>query len=88
MRWGKGYAWNPVGFVERPKDPNDPELAREGYWMASADYIVNFTGPLTGCHSPVHRQRRSGHDPHRECGLLEAETTCRTPEAVVFRGAA
>lgn len=46
MRWGKGYAWNPVGFVERPKDPNDPELAREGYWMASADYIVNFTGPL------------------------------------------
>mgnify|MGYP005828156995 CR=1 FL=1 len=46
MRWGKGYAWNPVGFVERPKDPNDPELAREGYWMASADYIRNFAGPL------------------------------------------
>ncbi len=46
MRWGKGYAWNPVGFVERPKDPNDPELAREGYWMASADYIVNLEGPL------------------------------------------
>lgn len=46
MRWGKGYAWNPVGFIERPKDPNDPELAREGYWLASADYIINRDGPL------------------------------------------
>jgi hypothetical protein len=46
MRWGKGYAFNPVGFVERPKDPNDPELAREGYWLASADYIRNFDGAL------------------------------------------
>lgn len=46
MRWGKGYAWNPVGFVERPKDPNDPELAREGYWLASADYIANPGGAL------------------------------------------
>jgi hypothetical protein len=24
VKWGKGYAWNPVGFIERPKDPNDP----------------------------------------------------------------
>lgn len=46
LRWGKGYAWNPVGFVERPKDPNDPELAREGYWLASADYILNPGGAL------------------------------------------
>jgi len=46
LKWGKGYAWNPVGFVERAKDPNDPELAREGYTMLSADYIRNFDGPL------------------------------------------
>jgi hypothetical protein len=46
LRWGKGYAWNPVGFVERPKDPNDPQLAREGYWMANADWIVNREGAL------------------------------------------
>ena len=46
MRWGKGYAWNPVGFVERPKDPNDPLLPREGYWMTDADYILNRDGPL------------------------------------------
>jgi hypothetical protein len=44
--WGKGYAWNPVAFVSRPKDPEDPELAREGYIMASADYIKSFNGPL------------------------------------------
>ncbi len=31
LLWGKGYAWNPVAFVSRPKDPDDPELAREGY---------------------------------------------------------
>src|SRR4030043_914168 len=43
--WGTGYAWNPVAFVSRPKDPEDPELAREGYIMASADYIKSFKGP-------------------------------------------
>jgi hypothetical protein len=41
LRWGKGYAWNPIGFVERPKDPNDPDLAREGYVMADGDLIFN-----------------------------------------------
>lgn len=44
LRWGKGYAWNPIGFVERPKDPNDPDLAREGYWMSDADLIFNRDG--------------------------------------------
>ncbi|MBI5901711.1 MAG: hypothetical protein HZB40_21140 [Rhodocyclales bacterium] len=42
LKWGKGYAWNPVGFVERAKDPNDPELAREGYTMLTADFIRNL----------------------------------------------
>ena len=46
VKWGKGYAWNPVGFVERLKDPNDPELAREGFTALSADFIRNFDGPL------------------------------------------
>ena len=46
LKWGKGYAWNPVGFVERPKDPNDAELAREGYTMVAADFIRNFDGKL------------------------------------------
>ena len=46
LRWGKGYAWNPIGFVERPKDPNDPELAREGFVMANSDLIFNRDGAL------------------------------------------
>jgi hypothetical protein len=46
MKWGKGYAWNPVAFVDRPKDPDDPETALEGYTLATADYIKSFDGPL------------------------------------------
>jgi hypothetical protein len=54
IKWGKGYAWNPVGFVERPKDPNDVELAREGYTMVAADFIKNFDGDLkTVAFTPV-----------------------------------
>lgn len=47
MKWGKGYAWNPVAFLDRPKNPEDPELAQEGFVVASADYIRSFDGPLT-----------------------------------------
>jgi hypothetical protein len=46
LKWGKGYAWNPIGFVERPKDPNDPLLAREGFVMADADWIASPGGAL------------------------------------------
>ena len=46
LKWGKGYAWNPVGFVERPKDPTDPDLSREGYWMVVGDYTRSFDGPV------------------------------------------
>jgi hypothetical protein len=54
LRWGKGYAWNPIGFVERPKDPNDPQLAREGFWLANSDLIFNPGGSLqTVAFTPV-----------------------------------
>jgi len=46
MKWGKGYAWNPVAFIDRPKDPDDPEQAMEGYVLATADYIRSFDGRL------------------------------------------
>jgi hypothetical protein len=46
LRWGKGYAWNPVAFIDRPKDPDDPELNLEGYIVASTDYIKSFAGPV------------------------------------------
>ncbi len=46
LRWGKGYAWNPVGFIERPKDPNDPELSREGFVLLAGSFTRSFDGPL------------------------------------------
>ncbi|OPY15726.1 MAG: hypothetical protein A4E69_00500 [Syntrophus sp. PtaB.Bin138] len=46
MKWGKGYAWNPVAFLDRQKDPDDPELAQEGFIVTSVDYIKSFDGPL------------------------------------------
>ena len=54
LQWGKGYAQTFVGFVQRPKDPDDPALAREGYTIANADLIRNFDGPLqTVAFTPV-----------------------------------
>ena len=46
MRWGKGYAWNPAAFVDRPKNPDDPELPLEGYTLLAADYTQSFDGRL------------------------------------------
>ena len=54
LSWGKGYAFNPIGFVQRTKDPNDPQLAREGYVMADGDFIWNPGGALqTVAFTPV-----------------------------------
>jgi hypothetical protein len=54
LKWGKGYAWNPIGFVERPKDANDPQLAREGFVMVNADWISSPGGDLrTVAFTPV-----------------------------------
>ena len=44
--WGKGYAWNPAGFINRTKDPNNPEEALEGYVTAEAEWIRSFSGDL------------------------------------------
>lgn len=46
LKWGKGYAWNPAAFVDRPKDPDEPEQNLEGFIVASADYIKSFQGAL------------------------------------------
>ena len=57
-KWGKGYAWNPVGFINRMKDPNNPDEALEGYITTEAEVIKSFTGnlktlALTGVLLPV-----------------------------------
>lgn len=46
LRWGKGYAWSPVAFLERPKEPTDPELAREGFVMTTGTWVRSFDGPV------------------------------------------
>ncbi|MGV1100522.1 hypothetical protein ACUUL3_14095 [Thiovibrio sp. JS02] len=58
FKWGKGYAWNPVGFIDRAKDPNNPEEAMEGYLGAGFDLIKSHGGELrtvalTGVALPV-----------------------------------
>jgi len=46
LNWGKGYAWNPAAFLDRTKDPNDPELSREGFIVGSLDFTKSLSGPL------------------------------------------
>jgi len=45
-KWGKGYAWNPVSVADRPKDPNNPEEALEGFSGAELDLVKSFPGSL------------------------------------------
>jgi hypothetical protein len=67
LKWGKGYAWNPIGFVERPKDANDPQLAREGFVMANVDWISSPGGDLqTIAFTPV--LLPAGSDVNRDFG--------------------
>ena len=47
QRWGKGYAWSPTGFIERPKDASDPQSSREGFVMASAEWTQSISGPVS-----------------------------------------
>ncbi|MBI3112571.1 MAG: hypothetical protein HYZ01_13470 [Ignavibacteriales bacterium] len=44
--WGKGYAFNPVGFVNPAKDPENPELAQAGLLSANAEYIKSFSSDV------------------------------------------
>lgn len=30
-KWGKGYFFNPIAFIDRKKDPNKPEANKEGF---------------------------------------------------------
>jgi len=54
LRWGKGYAYSPVAFFERPKDPIYPERSKEGYWGAhlqmtratQSDTLKNYSATL------------------------------------------
>jgi len=46
IKWGTGYSWSPVAFLDRPKDPDEPDLPRAGYNLVSAEYVKSFEGRL------------------------------------------
>ncbi len=46
LKWGKGYAWTPAAFVDRVKNPDDPDLSLEGFVGLSADYIKSDSGAI------------------------------------------
>ncbi len=46
LKWGKGYFFNPIAFFDRPKDPVQPTLAREGFSIAKYSYNKSLQGKL------------------------------------------
>lgn len=46
MKWGTGYAFNPVAFLERPKSADDPDAAREGLWLGQGTWTIGSLGYL------------------------------------------
>ncbi len=64
LRWGKGYAFNPVALMERTKNPEDPESSREGLWMTQCILISgNFSffesSSVTWVYLPVREEVNS-----------------------------
>ncbi len=45
-KWGTGYARNPVAFVDRPKNPDDPQEPLEGFYVVKVDLNKSFEGAL------------------------------------------
>lgn len=82
-RWGKGYAWNPIAFVDRPKNPDDPELAQEGFVMARAVFIKSFasgikTLELTAIDLPVRK------DVNKDFGTKEGDNAAAKLYALIW----
>ncbi len=46
LKWGTGYFANPAAFLDRPKDPMQPENVYEGYILADYTYNKSFEGDL------------------------------------------
>lgn len=46
LKWGKGYAYNPIAFIDREKDPLEPELYKEGYILTNLKYIKSYSNEI------------------------------------------
>ena len=44
--WGKGYFFNPIAFIDRKKDPTNPEASKEGYGSINYKYNKTFQRDL------------------------------------------
>jgi len=42
--WGKGYAFNPAGYVNPKKDPENPDQSQSGLLSMNYQYTKSFTG--------------------------------------------
>ena len=47
FQWGKGYSFNPVSFAGRLKDLNNMDVALEGYWNISFEYVKSLDSPIS-----------------------------------------
>jgi len=72
VKWGTGYSWSPVAFLDRPKDPDEPEQSRAGYTLVSADYVKAFPGRLQNLGLTLAVVPRSGD---MNSGFGEGEAT-------------
>jgi len=48
FNWGRGYAFNPVGFINPVKDPLNPELLQSGRMALALEYTKGLEGPALG----------------------------------------
>ena len=46
LKWGKGYFFNPIALLDRKKDPNNPEAAKEGFIMGNYKYNKSYIGDV------------------------------------------
>ena len=92
VKWGNGYAWNPVAFVDRPKNPADPEEALDGFYLADGNVIRSFAGRLktvtfTPVILPVYEHVNDDSYENEEASetLGAGSTTTLRPSASSFR---
>ncbi|MEA2050155.1 MAG: hypothetical protein U9O56_05440 [Campylobacterota bacterium] len=45
-KWGKGYFVNPIAFIDKRKDPNNPEASRQGYTLLNYKYNKVYKGDI------------------------------------------
>lgn len=42
LSWGKAHAWNPLSFLDSPREPFDPDRPRDGLIILGAEYDRKF----------------------------------------------